>query len=615
MFDNGLDVAGKMISSHQVTPEGVTLTSRQLEAVGEYRGTAFVSHGQAQHSLSLLDTLTGLAEKGWNVHATDLRGHGYSSGKRAPLAHMEINSGWESVVADFHLSLEKAFDGVDWCERMLVAPNISAPLALEVLKKWGDLARQIVFVAPPPNQPALMRMARSIAKVRSLAHPQDRPDDLLLYQLYSFLGAQLKDRSRLIDVVSSDQSITDELLANEYAWPTPTTGYFYEMFRGIEQAWRWPRDATVRPGTRILLLYGGDDPMTASGRFVKPMRSHFERMGVIDTVSYCVEGGRSGLIIEERRLGISRIIDDWTRDNAVMRQDKQALTANLGDVSSDILAKLGLENPDETLSADALVELCYNAINDENRWTEVLYRVAYAVSRDADLNEQQLESLVLALMPHWDRSYKLNRQIMQSAAVGAVLQNVIDRFDIGMAIVSDDLQVSYANDHFRTIICKMSDRAGNNAYLRDEHELTRRVKSLVTASFAKAVQTGKQEDLLVVEGEAVGFYFRPQALRQTALQRGGASGAIIVRDNASSDKHGLRSELLEFAYGLTTKEAEVACGVIDGLSPNDIAASLGVSIHTTRTHLKRVYEKVGVQGQTGLAARLLNGPIGLIAGR
>lgn len=603
------------MTSHLVTPGGVTLTSRHIPAVGEPRGTAYVSHGQAQHSLSLKETMCGMAQKGWNIHATDLRGHGYSSGDRAPLAHMEINAGWDRVVTDFHCSLKTAFEGVEWSERLVVAPNISAPLVLEILKTWGDLARQIVFVAPPPNQPALLRMARSIAKVRSLAHPQDRPDELLLYQVYSFLGAQLKNRSRLIDVVSSDQTVTDELLADEFAWPTPTTGYFYEMFRGIEQAWRWPEEATVKAGTRLLLLYGGDDPMTASGRFVTPMRNHFRHMGITDVVSYCVEGGRSGLVIEEARLGISRIIDDWSRDNVAANRDRQDLTANLGDVSSDILARLGLENPDGPLSADALVELCYNAIDDENSWTEVLYRVAYAVSEDADLNEQQLESIVLALMPHWDRSYKLNRQIMQAAAIGAVLENVIDRFEIGMAIVSDDLQVSYANDHFRTAFLELSKIGAHEGRLVEEGDLTRAVKTVAPASFAKSVQGGRQEVLLVVGGEAVGFYFRPQALRQTALQRGGASGAIIVRPAGSADKRGLRSELLQFAYGLTTKEAEAACGVIDGMSPGAIAAGLGVSIHTTRTHLKRVYEKIGVQGQTELVSRLLNGPIGLISGR
>jgi DNA-binding CsgD family transcriptional regulator len=129
------------------------------------------------------------------------------------------------------------------------------------------------------------------------------------------------------------------------------------------------------------------------------------------------------------------------------------------------------------------------------------------------------------------------------------------------------------------------------------------------------VQSGKQESLLVVGGEAVGFYFRPPALRQTALQRGGASGAIILRHTVSADMRGPRSELLQFAYGLTTREAEAACGVIEGHSPADIAVSLGVSIHTTRTHLKRVYEKVGVQGQTELTAKLLNGPIGLVSAR
>ena len=505
---------------------------------------------------------------------------------------------------------------MDWAKRLVVAPNISAPLVLGILKDWPDLARQIVFLTPPPNQPALLRMARSIAKVRSLTHPQEKPDELILHQLYSFLGAQITDRSRLIDVVSSDREITDELLADEYAWPTPTTGYFYEMFRGIEHAWRSEKGAKVRPDTRFLIMYGGEDPMTASGRFIRPMLAHFETLGITDVSSFCVEGGRAGLIIDEKRLGISGIVDDWASDRlgSSSNGDNRHQSANLRDVSSDVLLKLGLDDLDGGLSSDALVELCYNAINDENSWTEILYRVAYAVSEESKLNESQLESIVLALMPHWDRSYKLNRQIMQSAAVGAVLPNVIDRFELGMAIVDDDMRISFANDQFKDALFQLADGSFAMESLREEATLSKALAAIVPENFMRSVQATRQEVLLVIDGQAVGFYFRPQALRQTALQRGGASGAIIIRWRATGQKQHLRCELLQFAYGLTSKEAEAACGVLDGLSPNAIAEALDVSIHTTRTHLKRVYEKIGVQGQTELASRLLNGPIGLITG-
>ena len=191
------------------TPDGVALARRQVAAKGTTRGTAFLIHGTAQHSLNLTETMRGFARQRWNVEATDLRGHGHSTGPRAPHAHMEIGAGWEKLVADLTLSMQTAFEGVPWDQRLVIAPNFGSPLVLEVLKNWPDLAQQIVLIAPPPNQPVILKLARGISRARAQLNAEDVPDSLTMHQLYSFLGAQLSDRERLIDVMSSDRAITD----------------------------------------------------------------------------------------------------------------------------------------------------------------------------------------------------------------------------------------------------------------------------------------------------------------------------------------------------------------------------------------------------------------------
>ncbi|WP_212668557.1 serine aminopeptidase domain-containing protein [Jannaschia aquimarina] len=596
-----------MQTTNLVTADGISLVHRVFTPADKTSRVAFVAHSQAQHTLNLRPTIEGVAARGWQVHGTDLRGHGYSSGARAPRAHMDMNEGWERLVSDLKLGLETAFAKTAWEDRMIVAPNIGATLVLEILKDWPDLARSIVFITPPPNQPIIWRLARSFMQARAKMHPEDAPDELTMHQLYTFLSARLNDRKRLIDVISSDPAITDELLQDPYAWPTPTTGYFHEIFRGIPNAWRWPQGSQVADGMRILLLYGGDDPMTANGKFVAPMQRHFETMNITDVTSHCFEKGRAGLFIEERRLGISQVIHHWYEGEALSSRDNE--NVSIADISSNVLSQLGLDPNAGDLSEDALVELCYGAIDDESRWVEMLYRFTYALSSHATPNDETLDRMVTALMPHWDRSYQLNRQIMQSATIGAVLQNVIERFDIGMAVISSDMDVKFANSHFARVISELS---GENVDDSDLPALTKAIAELSDRDFAQACATGHGEALFMVDGQAVGLHFRPKALRQTALQIGGPSGVLILRPANQIGTTAEKTELLRFAYGLTEKEAEAALGLLDGLSPNEIAARDTVSINTTRTHLKRIYEKVGAKGQHDLTARLLKGPLGLI---
>ncbi|MDO6590327.1 hypothetical protein DS901_11510 [Loktanella sp. D2R18] len=593
--------------------DGVALARRKIAAVGPARGTAFLIHGTAQHSLNLAETMRGLAKHGWNVCATDLRGHGHSSGPRAPLGHMEIGAGWEKLVADLILSMKVAFEGVPWEDRLIVAPNIGSPLVLEVLKTWPDLASKIVMIAPPPNQPVIMKLARGISRARAQFNPEDSPDDLTMHQLYSFLGAHLKDRDHLIDVMSSDRAITDALLADPLAWPTPTTGYFYEMFRGIDNAWKRDKTVQLAKGTAFLIMYGSDDPMTASGAFVVPMKKHFAKMGATQVDSLCVEGGRAGMVIDEKRLNISTLISDWcgktNERNAAISADT---SLDMVDVSSDILRRLGHEDLDRTFTPEELVAFCYTHIEDDDRWVEMLYRWTYAMAADTPLSAAQFDSVLKVLMPHMERSYALNKKLMSSAALGAIFQNVIDRFQIGIAVVSANFEVSYANESFFDALVEL----GNPRPAPDDlNALTRIAQTYCDASFRAACRKGSGEQLLVVDAEAVGFHFRPAALRQAALERGGPAAVLILRPSGHDMDNSNRAELLQLAYGLTRKESLAAVGILDGLSPDAISTLLGVSIHTIRTHLKHIYEKVGVKGQTDLVARLLKGPLGLIARR
>jgi DNA-binding CsgD family transcriptional regulator len=55
------------------------------------------------------------------------------------------------------------------------------------------------------------------------------------------------------------------------------------------------------------------------------------------------------------------------------------------------------------------------------------------------------------------------------------------------------------------------------------------------------------------------------------------------------------------AGGLTTRETQVACLVSQGVSNACIAATLGMSEATVKTHLTRIYVKVGVRSRTELA--------------
>ncbi|HXF83344.1 MAG TPA: helix-turn-helix transcriptional regulator [bacterium] len=55
---------------------------------------------------------------------------------------------------------------------------------------------------------------------------------------------------------------------------------------------------------------------------------------------------------------------------------------------------------------------------------------------------------------------------------------------------------------------------------------------------------------------------------------------------------------------LSPREREIAALVAQGHPTKAIALQLGISIWTVTTHLRRVYERLGVQSRAALVARL-----------
>ena len=80
-----------------------------------------------------------------------------------------------------------------------------------------------------------------------------------------------------------------------------------------------------------------------------------------------------------------------------------------------------------------------------------------------------------------------------------------------------------------------------------------------------------------------------------------SGGYAITLESARSDD---LAPLLMRAWALSPRERDVARLVIDGLSTEDIAATLFISPHTARDHLKAIFDKVGIHRRRDLVAAL-----------
>jgi DNA-binding CsgD family transcriptional regulator len=66
-----------------------------------------------------------------------------------------------------------------------------------------------------------------------------------------------------------------------------------------------------------------------------------------------------------------------------------------------------------------------------------------------------------------------------------------------------------------------------------------------------------------------------------------------------------RRRMLVQQFRMTPAEVRLAELIMDGHTPVSASRELGITVHTVRTYLKRLYAKTGVKNQAGLVRKLL----------
>jgi DNA-binding NarL/FixJ family response regulator len=129
--------------------------------------------------------------------------------------------------------------------------------------------------------------------------------------------------------------------------------------------------------------------------------------------------------------------------------------------------------------------------------------------------------------------------------------------------------------------------------------------------FLAAVRLGVRGYVL----KSVGGIALAQAIRGTS-SGGSIVDPIVARrllDYVASQPFlpALRYDMLDRAAGslrsLSAREAQVLHSLAQGLSNKEIAAAMGLSVGTVKTHLRHIFRKLGVSDRTSAAVAVLRG--------
>ena len=222
------------------------------------------------------------------------------------------------------------------------------------------------------------------------------------------------------------------------------------------------------------------------------------------------------------------------------------------------------------------------------------------------------------LAPHFRRAIELREKMitqerlqeisyatLSKASIGTIMLDsegtVVATNQMADAILAGDCGVAIVNGHF------VAKNAGKNSALKQ-----RIAEALADSSDDSVQHSGVGFKIEDTPGNPVlDMVIKP--LNKHSYDGTNINPSVVIYINESKNALiSLDVETLRNVYGMTQREALVSIHLAQGKTQAEVAECLNVSINTVKTHLRGVYEKLGVHSQPQVVAILSNSTARLV---
>ena len=214
------------------------------------------------------------------------------------------------------------------------------------------------------------------------------------------------------------------------------------------------------------------------------------------------------------------------------------------------------------------------------------------------------------LVPHLTRAVNMHGAFRRSQEELANVKALLDTVPVGMMVVDDD-EVKVANRAARTLLDEGDAMRIHKGRL---HGATQRADTDLRDAVHQAL-SGTDQPVGVVlpvdHAEPIRAVIRRLHAR-SARMLGAPSDAVALYVTDPRKPLETPQEILQRLFGLTTREAAVLQILAEGQDANAVAARLGVTVATVRSHVKHIKERTGVSRQGELVRLVLSSPTWMV---
>ncbi len=290
--------------------DGTGLHTHRWLPDGEAKAVVQVSHGMAEHSGRYARLAEALTAAGYAVYAHDHRGHG-TTASTADHGYFADQDGWATVVADVRAVTRFAQEEHPGLPVFLLGHSMGSLITRDyVIEDSRDLAGLVLSGTagdPGPIGKVGIGIAAAESRLRGRRHVSTVLDKLT----FGKYNAPYTPGRTDFDWLSRDDAEVDLYVADPQCGNTFTSGFFSDLFAGVQGINDKRKVARVRRDLPILLVAGDQDPVGDNGRGPRAVREQYAAAGVIDTTVTLYPGARHEVFNETNRDEVTADVIRW----------------------------------------------------------------------------------------------------------------------------------------------------------------------------------------------------------------------------------------------------------------------------------------------------------------
>ncbi len=294
------------------TDDQAELFVRQWARVPKPWAVLQLAHGMAEHSARYARFAHVCNEQGIIVVAGDHRGHGHTGERAGLMGYFGPEEGFERVVNDLHLLNQWLQEKYPALPIFLMGHSMGSFLARRYLQKFGDTIKGAILMGSAGDPGPAVKIAKYIARLQMRKDPT-KPSSILDRLTMGGYNRSIKNPRTKFDWLTREGAEVDKYLADPFCGIVCSSGFFYDLFTGLEQIHDPSLIKNIPPALPILVVSGEGDPVGGHGKGIRQFVDLYEQCGLNEITMILYPHARHELLNETNREEVMHDIYTWLK--------------------------------------------------------------------------------------------------------------------------------------------------------------------------------------------------------------------------------------------------------------------------------------------------------------